>query len=80
MEHDKLMAMTDEERLAWLEEEAEALITSAPDNLVLRLRYTHARMKKIRHTWRNQPLISTAIICEEMVRNLRKLNRLYRRL
>lgn len=70
---DELRAMTDPERMAYLEQEVERVISSAPPNQVLKLRALQARMDGIRAKVHN-PVVRMHKINDEMMRSFLELN------
>ena len=56
---DELLAMTDDERLFYLETEVESVILNAPARVQLKLRAVHAKCNNIRRTIKN-PLVRAA--------------------
>jgi len=70
---DELRAMTDEQKLAYLSEEVEKVIASAPPRVVLKLRALQSRMDRI-HMKVQNPLVRLNMIYNEMIRALLMLN------
>lgn len=67
------MALTDDERLAYLNEEVEKVISMAPANQVLKLRALQARMNGIRSRVKD-PQVRLTMIANEMMASFNELN------
>lgn len=65
-DHAELMGMTEDERMAYLNEEVEKIIATVPPNRVLKLRALQARMLGIRRRVKN-PQVSMLMIAREMM-------------
>lgn len=65
--HDDLIAMSEDEQMAYLHEEVEKIISSAPPNQTLKLRALQARMDGIRRRIKNPQVRLTMIVKEMMV-------------
>ena len=70
--HDELVAMSDDDRLAYLAAESERIITSAPPKYQLKLRALQAKCDGIRRRVKN-PLVSARIMSDLMQRKFDEL-------
>lgn len=70
---DELLALTDAEKLEYLKEEVEKLISQAEPRNVLKLRALQAHIDGIRARIHN-PAVTAQIIYDEMIAALNELN------
>lgn len=77
MTHDELVAMTDDEREQWLQEQVEELIQTAQPRNVLKLRKLQAQLDGIRRRYKD-PIARCNAIHAEMIRSLNELNAVLR--
>lgn len=70
--HDELMALSDDEKLAYLEQESERLIQSAPDRYQLGLRAIQAKCNGIHRRVKN-PQVACRMISDMMHRKFDEL-------
>lgn len=70
---DELLAMTDQEKLGYLKEEVEQIISQAEPRNVLKLRHLQAHIDGIRGRIKN-PAVTAQIIYDEMIMALNELN------
>jgi hypothetical protein len=73
VDHDSLMAMTDEEREKWLKDEIEGVISSAQPSKVLGLRRLQARIDGIKRKHKD-PIARCNALHAEMIASLNQLN------
>lgn len=74
---DELLRMTEAERLAYLDEEVEAFLTTVKPERILRLRHLHAKMNKIRRTVKN-PYAAAEKMYTEMLISVNEMTRALR--
>ena len=70
---DELLTMTDQEKLDYLKEEVEKVISKAEPHNVLKLRHIQAQMDGIRARVHN-PQVSAKLISDEMIKSFYELN------
>lgn len=71
--HDELMAMSDEEKLSYLDEEVEKVISNAEPKMQLKLRAIQARANGIRRRIKDKYTCAD-VVFRMMVESLHKLN------
>lgn len=77
--HDELMKMTGAQRLAYLEQEVEAIINDAPSHMQLKLRALQAKLNGIRKSTKNNYVcaLKMFLLMKESFEELRsKLNKM----